>query len=275
MRLFRFLLLPAVVSAFDYAMSGDSDDFGLRLTDVKTGITDILTIFTNEPTSVTVAGITWTEKENATVGSGDVVFWTTFVNNVIQAEGNFSLLDVGRELPTEIDAGVIEVSKRGSNNITVVLELDGATISAEHSYESYAPGVSIIPLILVLLLAASTRMVRLGQCVFRSCKHCTDFAAFSQLGGVLFILRSFRGGLHGGRRVEPGFQGHAQYLYPRGGRRPGSWLRVSVHHVPFWYGRHDGKVGRDDGFHPKSSSVRQDSSQWSICCFRDRMFHLF
>lgn len=68
MRLFCLLLLPAVVSAFEYAMSDAGDDFGLGLTDVKTGITDVLTIFTNETTSVNVVGITWTEKENATAG---------------------------------------------------------------------------------------------------------------------------------------------------------------------------------------------------------------
>jgi hypothetical protein len=76
------------------------------------------------------------------------------------ATGSVSLEGVGRELPTSIDAGTIKVDKGGRYKVEVIMTVDDSTGSAYMEYEAYGAGVSIIPLLVVLVLAVTTHMVR-------------------------------------------------------------------------------------------------------------------
>ena len=76
------------------------------------------------------------------------------------ATGSVSLEEVGRELPTSIDAGTIKVDKGGRYSIEVRMTIDGSKASADGEYEAYGAGVAIIPLLVVLVLAVTTHMVR-------------------------------------------------------------------------------------------------------------------
>ena len=151
------LLWPSLVTGFDYSLDGAE---GLILTDSETGITDLKTIFTDEDTAVTVDGISWVANDDATNTTGSLfLFWETFVNGELQDSGNVSLADVGRELPTSIEAGTIKVSDRERVDISVIMTVDDSSAEATGSYKAYGKGMSIIPLLVVLIFAASTRMV--------------------------------------------------------------------------------------------------------------------
>lgn len=76
------------------------------------------------------------------------------------ATGNVSLEEVGRALPTSIDAGTINVDKKGRYTIEVRMSIDGHSAKASSEYEAYGAGVAIIPLLVVLVLAITTHMVR-------------------------------------------------------------------------------------------------------------------
>lgn len=102
-----FLLLATPVGAFNYNISSAGT---IKLTDVATDIPDTKTMFTGDATYVAMKDIAWTFT--GAEGGDDVVFYQTWVDGVMQAEGNFSLVGVERELPTEIPCGTIQVDKR-------------------------------------------------------------------------------------------------------------------------------------------------------------------
>jgi len=154
------LLLPfQLATAFDYGFKTEDfegDEPVLTLTDLETEIKDISTIFNDVATGVTVINLEWTEE----FVDSDVIEWTTAVDGTIQASGSFNLTDVGRVLPTKLKAGNFTVGSRGRHEIVVDMVLGNSTLTVSAEYESYAAGVSIIPLLVVLIMAASTRMVR-------------------------------------------------------------------------------------------------------------------
>jgi hypothetical protein len=143
--------------AFDYGLSAAGD---LELTDIETGIEDIKTIFIKKDIAVKVTGVEWELSESNTTGS-DILRWETSVGGEVQATGELNLTsDIGpRELPDEIDAGSIRVSNPGRPEITVTLYVDETEASSSGEFEAYRPGAAIVPLIVVLLLALTTRMV--------------------------------------------------------------------------------------------------------------------
>ena len=117
-------------------------------------------MFTGEEVNVTLEGMVWEPKQNAT--NDTTLFYDTFVNGMLEDSGNFSLADVGRELPSELFCGTVSSGTKGTTTITVVLSLDDVIYDdppAENSYQTYAPGLSIVPLLIVLILAMTTRMV--------------------------------------------------------------------------------------------------------------------
>lgn len=114
-------------------------------------------MFIGQDVNVTLANIVWEPVENATNAS--VVFYKTSVNGVVQATGNYSLIGIGRELPTSGFAGTVKSDTKGTATIKGVVSLDNVESETDSSYQTYAPRVSIVPLIMVLLLAISTRMV--------------------------------------------------------------------------------------------------------------------
>jgi hypothetical protein len=147
-------LLATTGLAFDYAIY---DPGVLVLSDVNTGISPIVTIFKGDEFNVTVQDIGWEPAENAT--DSDTLFWTTFINGNLAGNGTVSLADIGRELPTKIPVGTYLINDKGTADIVVTLTLDGVNSTTSGSYQVYAAGLSIVPLIVILVLAMGTRMV--------------------------------------------------------------------------------------------------------------------
>jgi len=145
-------------SAFEYNITATG---GISLYDVKSGIDEVITLFNNEFVTVTVVDIEWGARV-APANSSNIITYKTYVDGKLQAEGSASLADVGRELPTSVEAGDISVSSSGSHTILVVLSVDEDSADTEGSYQSFGAGASLIPLIVVLILAMTTRQVELS-----------------------------------------------------------------------------------------------------------------
>lgn len=128
-----------------------------KLTSLLTLLAGLSTLFTGEEVNVTLIDIGWSPAENIT--NSTIVFYETSVNGVVQAKGNYSLEGVGRELPTSGFAGTVKSDTKGTSTITVVLTLGEDVSETDASYQTYAPGVSLVPLIMILVLALGTRMV--------------------------------------------------------------------------------------------------------------------
>jgi hypothetical protein len=152
------IALSATISnAFDYQIS--SDEESLKLTDIETGIDGLKTVFLNGKTKIDVVDLTWEEKENATGSTGtELLFWTTAVDGVVQASGNYTF---GRVLPSTIEAGEVVISSNSIHKITVTLTVEGNAEPIEISKDvtAFQAWVSLIPLFLVLILAMTTHMV--------------------------------------------------------------------------------------------------------------------
>lgn len=145
---FGSLLALTTSHAYEITALGD-----ISLEDVDTGIGDIRTVFTDEPTAVTVSGVEWNQDDqNVTT-----VAFETFVDGKSVASGT---VDVTDGLPDSIDAGTVVVTERGKTKFRVVITSGESTAETSANYQSFGNGVAIIPLLVVLGLAVSTRMVR-------------------------------------------------------------------------------------------------------------------
>jgi hypothetical protein len=168
-RLCQLGLLSLLVTtgfAFDYAIDQEAENPPyLELSDVATGIPDIVSIFKGEQFNVTVKGVSWTESETPT--DSDRLFWTTTINGARVGEGNFSLAGVGRQIPDEFFVGTYVIDKKETATIVVTLTLDGVDSETSGNFQVYAAGLSIVPLIVILMLAMTTRMVRTQVCACR------------------------------------------------------------------------------------------------------------
>lgn len=134
--LFALASLVGSVAAFDYRLVGAGS---ISLTDLETGIGEILTIFTDELIGVAVDGITWEPTESVDQ-SDDTLYWETLIDGEVQSSGSMSLADVGRELPTSIDAGSVKTSEKGRRTIQVRITVDSKTASTKTDVQAYAAG---------------------------------------------------------------------------------------------------------------------------------------
>ena len=150
-------LLPRLAAGFDYSLA---DGAALVLTDVETSIADIKTLFRREETLVSVKDIKWIANENGDTTGQSVLLWQTFVDRQLIASGSVSLADAGRELPTTIEnVGNFTIDRRGRVPVEVLMRVDNSTESASGEYQAYNKGWSLAPLLAVLVLAMTTRMV--------------------------------------------------------------------------------------------------------------------
>ena len=134
---------------------------------------------------MSVSDLAWEDTGsdlNTTTGS-TTLFWETGVDDEVQSSGSYDLLDFGFQLPTEIDAGFISVDSSGSH--TVFVRFSGTTgvdgdqsVETDATYQSYAAGVSIIPLIVVLVMAMTTQMVEFSL-------FCTVFIGSCMIAGEI------------------------------------------------------------------------------------------
>jgi hypothetical protein len=166
--LFRYQLIGflgfvvTVTQSFDYQLSPSSPQVFFDLTDVETGISNIKALFIEELTNITVRGISWVPNDinnKTNHHHPNEIVWTTYVNGIEVDSGSFSLVGVRRELPTQLATGSFEVERRGMHNITVRLVVDDSELIITEEYNSYNMALSILPLIVVLLLAIFTNIV--------------------------------------------------------------------------------------------------------------------
>lgn len=97
------------VHAFDYNVTA-GDDTSIFLTDAKTGIPGLKTIFLNDVTLVAVNDVVWEESGVGSTGN-DFLTYQTLVNGELQAEGTIDLTGVGRQLPSSLDVGNVTIPK--------------------------------------------------------------------------------------------------------------------------------------------------------------------
>ncbi|KAL7452746.1 hypothetical protein ACHAWC_004463 [Mediolabrus comicus] len=131
----------------------------LSLTDVATGAKDIATIHNNRPFNV-IATLKW-NQEIYNLDSSNSLEWVLFVDGVYQSDGTVDLNE-HRALPTTLEAGTATVYNSGSHNIAVKIKVDDMKNENERDYESFASGASFVPLLMVMIFAATTHMVELS-----------------------------------------------------------------------------------------------------------------
>lgn len=153
-------------SAFEFTFSEEPEDLHLSITDVVTGIMDVKSLFIDEVHTVTVMGIEWMTNaaamtNSSTVGT-ELLLWSTTVDGVLIASGNVSLTEFGELLPSEVEAGSFVVTSNGKHTVEVTLTISDGTAEeiVSKTYVAYRAGVSIIPMILVLVMAMTTQLVR-------------------------------------------------------------------------------------------------------------------
>ena len=152
-------------SAFEYTFDADADDLGLTITDVATGISNVRTLFINEEHTLKVKGIQWIINEgnsNASSSLDGFLMWSTIVDDVTVYTGNITLTDYGRLLPTEFEAGNFAVTSNGRHFVKVIVTINGdsdSEIVVANSYVAYQSVVSLIPMLVVLIMAMSTHLV--------------------------------------------------------------------------------------------------------------------
>lgn len=145
---------PAV--AFDYDIVGGGS---VVLTDVATQISPLETLFVEEKVAVVADGIEW-EANGGNTTTGTLSF-ETFLDGKLVASGSQSLDDIGRSLPSSVDAGTLSVPKGGRYTIEVFMKVDDTSeASTSGEFEAYGAGVAILPLLVIIVLAVATNMVR-------------------------------------------------------------------------------------------------------------------
>ncbi len=160
-RLTTFLLITfaSLSQALDYEIDSEAE-LTLSLIDVSSGIEGLVTLHNGDAVSVSVTGVAWLPLTNATTTTN--LTWSTFLNGVLVVSDTVDFTDFGKLLPSSIDVGEVTSPGTGKHTITVELVLDGVTTTIEGSYESFPSGVSMIPLIVILLLAATTQLVEVS-----------------------------------------------------------------------------------------------------------------
>ena len=156
---------------------------GIKCTDKSTGIGGIATLFNGDAVGVTVEGLEWEELDAAPANASSILYWETLVGDSVTATASVDLAEYNQQLPTELAVGNVTVNKSGAHTITVKLVLQQEKEEEHESnrtYQSYSAAVSIIPLIVVLVLAMTTQMVEfslfftvfVGACMVRTICKC-------------------------------------------------------------------------------------------------------
>ena len=151
----KFLERKAACQSMEYAL----DEASLTLNDVTTGVSDILTIFDNYEFEL-LTSLSWASISPG-VNSSNILKWVTTVDGKDVGSGEVSL--AARQLPSEIDTGTATVSKAGKHTVAVTLSLDDTVVYVAEDYQSYNAGVAIIPLLTIIGLALSLKMVEVSM----------------------------------------------------------------------------------------------------------------
>jgi len=155
------LLLAFPTSSLAYIP--DAGDASISLEDEATRISGIKTIFIGDSTLVSLDGIKWSPTEDANSPSNLV--WETSVNGVVEDSGTIEIPDDPFDLPSKISAGSIVVDKKQLSTVSVKIFLEGnpdGSSGSSGDYQTFSSGVSLVPLIVILVLAMTTNMVELS-----------------------------------------------------------------------------------------------------------------
>jgi hypothetical protein len=155
-----FVACASLSQALDYGIDGEESELKLFLVDVSSGIEDLKSLHNGDAVSVSVKGLVWLPLENTTTTTN--LTWSTFLDGDLVVSGSMDLTEYGLLLPDSIDVGEVTSPGSGRRTITVELVVDGITSTVEGSYESFQSGVSLIPLIVILVLAATTQLVEVS-----------------------------------------------------------------------------------------------------------------
>lgn len=126
---------------------------------------EYVTLFAEENFTVT-AVLEWSELDTA-YSQGDVLYWQLSLNDEFYSSGTESV-NSSRVLPSEIDCGEVIVGETGTVSITVEVSLDSTfsdssvTSSGDASAQAINRGASIVPLIIVLVLAIALQKVEIA-----------------------------------------------------------------------------------------------------------------
>lgn len=145
---------------------------GITITDVSTGLEDILCIHNNNPFDV-YADIVWDGWDGPPAwvpDSDNTILYETSLNDVVQAKGTIELVE-HQPIPTKFFVGQMTTSSTGFYKVEVKVTIDGVESPGDRAYKSFAGGASFVPLILIIFLAATTNMVELslGFGIFVGC----------------------------------------------------------------------------------------------------------
>jgi len=157
------ILLALPTSTTSLAYIPDATGGSINLEDESTRISGLQTIFIDDPTLVTLDDIEWSPAGSASNSSS--LMWETAVNGVVQDSGMIEISDDPFGLPTSISAGSIVVDKKQLSTVSVeIFVKDSPETSSGTSgdYQTYSSGTSLVPLIIILLLACTTQMVEIS-----------------------------------------------------------------------------------------------------------------
>lgn len=129
------------------------------LADDSTKVADMAALHNNREFIVS-ASLVWNDAVYEDGAPVDLK-WEMLVDGVSSAQGSMDLTDA-RQLPTSLDAGKGVVTQTGAHTITVTVTLGGGMSSSDENIESFSPGASFAPLVVVIFFAATTHMVELA-----------------------------------------------------------------------------------------------------------------
>jgi hypothetical protein len=225
--LFCLLAGVSLTQGFDYMIDVGESSLGLFLIDIESGIDSLQSLHTGDTIAVEVSGIAWIARETPTDTSN--LTYSTFLDGDLVATGTVDLSADGKTLPGSVAAGEITVTSAGRRTITVELVLDGVKNVAESEYECFGAGVAMFPLLVILILAATTQMVELslfsgifvGACIvggsmkegfFRTLDNYILNALASVDHGYVYLFTFFLSGLVGMMEKSGGFGGFTKTM---------------------------------------------------------------
>lgn len=95
-------------------------------------------------------------------GSSNLLNYEMTIDGNVVSNGSVDLND-SRDLPTTISCGYGTMDTSGTHVVGVKVTVDDSTSSSERDYQSFAAGASFVPLIVVLVVAATTHMVSITR----------------------------------------------------------------------------------------------------------------
>uniref|UniRef100_A0A7S1BIJ2 Na+/H+ antiporter NhaC-like C-terminal domain-containing protein n=1 Tax=Corethron hystrix TaxID=216773 RepID=A0A7S1BIJ2_9STRA len=119
---------------------------------------DFKTIFTGEDTNINIE-VKW--DSNTTFAEGDVLSWTISNDDSVLSSDEMTL-ESDMELPSKLTSTIV-VKKGGCTKLSSAVSLSETIVTtAEAEYQAYGAGASLVPLIIIVLLAMFTGIIELS-----------------------------------------------------------------------------------------------------------------